>query len=220
MAAIDVALLLLVVGGFWSLRFYGVRYVGVIAMAAGIATVLVLLRWRGQRLADIGWRRVYRGRQLARRSLEVMGLTGIALLIGSLLGTAVFGPPQTPAAVEQLSSEFWFFLLDVTMLTWVFIAFGEELVFRGMLLTRLQALIGGQGPAGVLVPSLLQGGLFGAAHASQGVTGMLATGIVGTALGVYFLTRGQRSLIPLVISHGLIDTLALSAAWITGIRGQ
>ena len=30
----------------------------------------------------------------------------------------------------------------------------------------------------------------------------------------YFMTRGQRSLVPLVLSHGIIDTTVLSASWL------
>ena len=67
----------------------------------------------------------------------------------------------------------------------------------------------------IAVVSLTLGALFGAGHASQGGTGMLMTGAIGTALGVYFMTRGQRSLLPLVLSHGIIDTLVLGGSWLS-----
>jgi membrane protease YdiL (CAAX protease family) len=213
-AFIDLVILLVVLGSVWSLRFYGVQYVGVLTTSAGMVLIAVLLRWRRQTLADIGWRFVFRGRQLWSRTLEVMGVTGLTIVVGMMLVGMIFGAPDQSAAVNQLPDNIWLFLLDVTFLTWVFIAFGEELIFRGMMLSRLETLFGLQGRANIVAASLAQGVLFGAGHASQGVTGMIITGAIGTALAVYFMTRGQRSLIPLVLSHGIIDTAVLSASWI------
>ena len=213
-ALVDLVILLVVLGSVWSLRFYGVQYIGVLTTSAGMVLIAVLLRWRRQTLSDIGWRVVFRGRQLWSRTLEVMGVTGLTMVVGMLLVGTVLGAPDQSTAVDQLPDNVWLFLLDVTILTWVFVAFGEELVFRGMMLSRLEILFGLQGRANLVAVSLAQGLLFGAGHASQGVTGMIITGAIGTALAVYFMTRGQRSLFPLVLSHGIIDTTVLSASWI------
>ena len=88
-----------------------------------------------------------------------------------------------------------------------------------MMLSRLETLFGLKGRANLVAVSLAQGLVFGAGHASQGVTGMIITGAIGTALGVYFMTRGQRSLVPLVLSHGIIDTTALSVSWLGPMFG-
>jgi hypothetical protein len=218
-AFLDVAILLVAVGSVWSLRFLGINYIGVLSMAVGILLVVVLLRWRRQSLSDIGWVTVFRGSSLASRTIEVMGVTALAMVGGGLLGAGIFGAPEESAAVTQMSDNLWFFLLDITVLVWVFIAFGEELVFRGMLLSRLEVAFGLQGRMNIAVVSLTQGVIFGAGHASQGGTGMLMTGAIGTALGVYFMTRGQRSLIPLVLSHGIIDTLVLGGSWLSRTPG-
>jgi membrane protease YdiL (CAAX protease family) len=146
--------------------------------------------------------------------MEVMGMTVVTMVVGLTLVGMIFGAPDQSAAVNQLPDNIWLFLFDVTVLTWVFIAFGEELIFRGMMLSRLETLFGLQGRANLAAVSLAQGLLFGAGHASQGVTGMIITGAIGTVLAVYFMTRGQRSLVPLVLSHGIIDTTVLSASWI------
>ena len=174
-ALVDVAVLLATIASVWSLRFLGVEYIGVLTMAAGMLVLLLLLRWRGQSLVDIGWRPMFRGRALRSRTLEVMGVTGLSLLAGGLLAGALFGAPEQSAAVAQLPQNVWLFLLDVTLLTWVFIAFGEELVFRGMLLNRLEVMFGLEGRVNVIAVSLVQGILFGAGHASQGMTGMVMT---------------------------------------------
>ncbi len=214
-ALLDAAILLVAVGSVWSLRFQGVKYIGVLSMAVGILVVVALLRWRRQSLSDVGWTTVFRGSSLASRTMEVMGVTVLAMIAGGVVGAGIFGAPEQSSAISQLPDNVWFFLLDITVLTWVFIAFGEELVFRGMLLSRLEVAFGLQGRMNIAVVSLAQGALFGAGHASQGGTGMLMTGAIGTALGVYFMTRGQRSLLPLVLSHGIIDTLVLGGSWLS-----
>ncbi len=219
-ALADFTILLVPIGSVWSLRFLGIQYIGVLTMAVGIVTVLLLLRWRGQSLSDIGWRFTFRGKQLRSRTLEVMGLTFISMAVSGLLAAAIFGSPEQGTAVSQLPDNVWFFLLDITFLTWVFTAFGEELVFRGMLLSRLEVIFGLQGRLNIAAVSLAQGSLFGAGHASQGVTGMIMTATIGTALAAYFMTRGQRTLIPLVLSHGIIDTTVLSVSWVARTIGS
>jgi len=214
-ALLDLAILLAATGATWSLRFRGVEYIGVLTMAVGIIVVLALLRWRRQTVSDIGLRVVFRGAQLRARTLEVMALTALSLAISGLVVGAILGAPQQSAAVEQLPQNVWLFLLDITVLTWIFIAFGEELVFRGMILQRLETVVGLQGQRGIAAASVAQGMIFGAGHASQGATGMLMTAVIGTALGVYFLTRGQRTLIPLIISHGVIDSSVLGISWLS-----
>ncbi len=48
---------------------------------------------------------------------------------------------------------------------------------------------------------------------------MVMTAAIGTVLAVYIMTRGERSLIPLVLSHGIIDSVVLSASWISKVQG-
>ena len=218
-ALLDLLVLLAVLGTIWSLRFFDIQYVGVLTMSAGLVVVAFLLRWRQQTLSDIGWKYVFTGRQLRSRTFEVMGLTGLTMVVGMALLGWIFGAPEQSSAVSQLPDNIWLFLLDVTVLTWVFVAFGEELIFRGMMLSRLETLFGLQGHTSIVAVSLAQGVLFGAGHASQGMTGMLITGAIGIVLAVYFMTRGQRSLVPLVLSHGIIDSAVLSASWLSGASG-
>ena len=82
-------------------------------MGEGIITVVALLRWRGQTLASIGWRSVFRGRALLARTLEVMGVTGAAMVLGGVIAGVIFGPPDTSAALGELSDNVWLFLFDI-----------------------------------------------------------------------------------------------------------
>ena len=40
------------------------------------------------------------------------------------------------------------------------------------------------------------------------IHGMIMAGTIGAVVGAYFLTRGRRALIPLMIGHGLVDTVS------------
>jgi membrane protease YdiL (CAAX protease family) len=91
---------------------------------------------------------------------------------------------------------------------WTLAAFGEEMVFRGYLIRRLLELAG-ESPAGRAAAVVVSSTLFGLAHAYQGWAGVIATGTIGALLScLYLMTR--RNLWPVIICHGLVDTVALS----------
>jgi membrane protease YdiL (CAAX protease family) len=127
--------------------------------------------------------------------------------LGFVVGTQGFGwPPTRFTALGPLDGNLPR-LLALLAVAWTTAAFGEELLFRGFLLGRLRALFGGGRAAGIAAAAL-QAVAFGAIHAYQGRTGMLVTGLVGFAFGLSILRL--RSLWPLVLAHGLVDTVALS----------
>ena len=94
------------------------------------------------------------------------------------------------------------------VIVWTTTAFGEEMFFRGYLITRLQSaftdLRFGNALA-VIAPALL----FGFAHVSyQGVRGLVMTGLIGLAFGTMFLVF-KRNLWPLVLWHGITNSMSL-----------
>jgi hypothetical protein len=210
----DLLLLGAVFWGTWSLRFFGVGFIGALTMGAGIVTVILMMRWRKQSLAEIGICRVESSHWLLSRAGLAMVYIGLTLFLVGGLASFLFGGPSESAAITQQPKEFWLFLLDATIVVWVLIAFGEEFVFRGFILNRL-LLVTGESRHGLVIASLLQAIWFGAGHASQGLTGMLMTGAVGFVLALVFLTRMNRNLWPLVIAHGTIDSAVLAFNWIS-----
>ena len=91
---------------------------------------------------------------------------------------------------------------------WTLAAFGEEMVFRGYLIRRLLDLAGDT-PAGRAAGLVSSSILFGLAHGYQGWAGVIATGTIGAFLAfLYFIAR--RNLWPVIVCHGLVDTVALS----------
>lgn len=91
---------------------------------------------------------------------------------------------------------------------WTLAAFGEEMVFRGYLIRRLLDLVG-DSPAGRAAGVVVSSILFGLAHAYQGWAGVIATGTIGALLASLYFMAG-RNLWPVIVCHGLVDTVALS----------
>lgn len=133
-----------------------------------------------------------------------------AAAIGTLVAIRVFGwAPVQSGQVGAVAGNLPM-LLGMLAIAWSTAAFGEEVLFRGFLLGRLRALLGGGLGVGV-VAAFVQALLFGLAHAYQGPTGILVTGLIGLVFGLLYLR--MRSLWPLVIAHGLIDTVGLLALY-------
>jgi membrane protease YdiL (CAAX protease family) len=119
-------------------------------MAAGIVTVLLLQHWRGKPLADLGIRKAESSRWLISHVWLAVMYIGLTLLVVGGLAGLLLGGPSEGAAIIQQPEEFWLFLLDVTIVTWVLIGFGEEFVFRGFILNRFLVLTGESGRGMVL----------------------------------------------------------------------
>jgi uncharacterized protein len=104
------------------------------------------------------------------------------------------------------------FILYLVTIVWVGAALGEELFMRGFLLNRLNDLFG-RNRLGLILALILHGTLFGVLHSYQGLAGIITTGMIGLIFGtVYILTK--RRLFPLIIAHGIINTISLTAYYL------
>ena len=97
-------------------------------------------------------------------------------------------------------------LITGLLMVWITAAFLEEFIFRAYLINVLDKLFGStklSAAAAVLISSII----FGLLHAYQGLTGILLTGSLGFLAGIFYLLNGRR-IWPLILIHGLIDTIA------------
>ena len=97
-------------------------------------------------------------------------------------------------------------LITGLLMVWITAAFLEEFIFRAYLINVLDKLLGStklSAAAAVLISSII----FGLLHAYQGLTGILLTGSLGLLAGIFYLLNGRR-IWPLILIHGLIDTIA------------
>ncbi|MGI9323955.1 MAG: CPBP family intramembrane glutamic endopeptidase [Pseudomonadales bacterium] len=99
--------------------------------------------------------------------------------------------------------------LILIALSWISAGFGEELFFRGFVITQLQATLGDTKLASVLAV-LLAALLFGYVHFYyQGLTGLVNGGVIGLIFGTFFLLF-NRNLWPLILAHGFINSLGFT----------
>ena len=76
-------------------------------------------------------------------------------------------------------------------------------MFRGFLMQGFAMLFGASRSAWI-VACVVQGALFGAAHAYQNTLGIVITGTLGMLMSLLVLASG-RNLWPVIIGHGLFD---------------
>jgi membrane protease YdiL (CAAX protease family) len=125
--------------------------------------------------------------------------------------TARFWPaPVAPAGVDEATGN-WQVALMYLGIVWTFAAFGEEIAYRGYLLTRA-ADIGGRTPLAWWIGVIVVSVLFGYGHYYKGPAGILDSAVAGLILGAAYLLAG-RNLWASVLAHGFIDTVAVVALY-------
>jgi len=90
-------------------------------------------------------------------------------------------------------------------LSWTLAAFGEEMVWRGYLMSRV-ADVFGRGRAAWAASLVIVSTVFGLAHGYQGLTGWIEEAIAGLALGAMYLGMGRNLWVP-IFAHGVADTI-------------
>jgi membrane protease YdiL (CAAX protease family) len=94
---------------------------------------------------------------------------------------------------------------------WISAAFGEEIVFRGYLMTRF-SIIFGTSTSATIANIFLLGIFFGSVHFYQGITGQILSGITGAIIATLFYLK-KNDLWFCIIVHGMVNTIALTAVY-------
>jgi membrane protease YdiL (CAAX protease family) len=217
--------LVLFVWGWWWLSAVAARIAGF--SADGAVHGLDYLRWallatplwsalvaaalfaRGRRRASIGAERPREGgvRACVRGLVWGAVLVPVAWGIAALAERAGLSLDERTFAIGSTAS--WLGWLAGGLLAG---ALGEELIYRGYLLERVERLLEDRMPAtwatraAVLCTALA----FGATHAWQGSAAVVSVSAMGLGLGWVFLRSG-RNLVAPVVAHGVLDAAALTA---------
>jgi uncharacterized protein len=178
---------------------------GLIGVSGAFLACWALLGLRGQTWRDVGLARPRRPLLLPLQVVAVLAaVVAVGMLVQPLLVQA-FGAPDYSRFLP-IVGDLERLVLSL-FVVWVTAAFFEELVFRGFLLNRLETLLGA-GRASVALACVIGAALFGLMHAYQGPFGILMTGIIGLVFSVAYFAFGRR-LWPLIIAHGLINSLTM-----------
>lgn len=172
---------------------------------------LVSFRLRNGGLSAMGFRRP---ESWARVVLVALAAAAARILLGDFvidpLTARVWPPAVAPAEAEQIAGNIGFALLALVVV-WGFAAFGEEISYRGYLLTRA-ADIGRRSTAAYWISVILVSVLFGFGHFYKGPSGIVDSGVAGLILGVAYMLTG-RNLWTCVLAHGFIDTFGVIAVF-------
>jgi len=173
---------------------------------------LVSLRWRAGGWAAMGFRRPP---SWGRVVLIACGAAALRLVLGEFVIdplTAHFWPAAVaPSGSEAIPGNARAALVGL-FIVWTFAAFGEEIAYRGYLLTRA-ADLGGRSAAAYWVGVVFVSVLFGYGHYYKGPAGIIDSGIAGLILGAAYMLSG-RNLWTCILAHGLMDTAALIALYL------
>jgi membrane protease YdiL (CAAX protease family) len=183
-----------------------------------VAAATRLLRWAGETWRSVGFERpasLWRAAGLVMAGYLAIG-AAYALTTKAVLPALGLAPKTMSlfAGLEGDTAEYLYWLLPVV---WGSAAFGEELLFRGYLQTRLHKAFGGAKSA-ALPALVVQAAIFGALHSYQGLGGAIMAGSTGLVLGAVYLAARKNLWAPIIL-HGLVDTISISAIYF-GVAGQ
>ena len=194
---------------FAGKNLFAKQLVVVAANAVMLLMVWLGLRLRGQPPRHFGlsmhfksWKTIAWG---FAKSLLVLVMAMTGFMFGSIIMMNLTGLPQQAdvSGYDFLRGNLALFLVSLASI-YFFSSFGEEVVYRGFLITRLEELLGGDRKAlvwAVLLSSLI----FGLAHFGWGIAGMVQTTFMGIALAISFVIF-KRNLWILVAAHAYMDS--------------
>jgi membrane protease YdiL (CAAX protease family) len=98
-------------------------------------------------------------------------------------------------------------LLLTLAAVYIISSFGEEVVYRAFLITRISQL-GLNSRSGKIIAVILSAVVFGLAHYSWGPMGIVQTGFMGLALGLCYIYMKNRIWV-LILAHAYMDTVLM-----------
>lgn len=178
----------------------------------GLAFILLLLwakRWDWNMIGlhkPGSWKKLW---------LQAIGISILLLIVVDIMLTPVFemlfgGQPDV-SAFDPIRGNFLNYI-TLILIMWVIAAFGEEFVYRGLLVKRLGMLLGNTNAAywiAVLCSSIL----FGLAHQYQGISGMVSTGLIGFIFGLIFI-KSKNKLWLTILTHGVYDVIGITLIYL------
>lgn len=200
-------------------------FAGPISLLSALAVATWRLKARGESWASLGLIHSSSHWKLALWAIVALVLTTVA---GGLAGSVATDFLPASQVSDQASNftknrfanvpgnlPIYFYWL---LVSWIIGGFTEELLFRGFLVNRFEKLFS-KVPVSVVLAVVIQALIFGQQHMYyQGVIGLVETGTIGLVAGAIYIFCGRR-LWPLIISHGLINTLGMTMIYLGNAPG-
>ena len=181
-------------------------YAGPITALLTIILITTLMHRRGVCWSDLGLKRPKNIWIILAQALATFIGTGVVLFLSyKLVGLFFEKTDTTISRFGDMEGNLQLYLWWVT-LGWIFGGFFEEMLFRGFLLSRIELMLG-KGKISTIIAIFFQAAIFGIIHFYyQGAYGALTIFMAASFIGLCYVLFG-RNLWPLILSHGLLDTL-------------
>ena len=175
-----------------------------------MAAVSLLVRRRGP--ASLGFSRPRWGglvvKMLAFAAAWSLFQVGVTMPVANHLS----GQQQDLSGFDGLQGNVTM-LVVLLLASWTLAAFGEEIAYRGYLLTRLREAAGG-GRLALVLGILVSSALFGLGHTEQGLIGVVVVSLDAVAWSL--LRVHYRTLWAPILAHGFNNTLGFVTFFLFG----
>jgi membrane protease YdiL (CAAX protease family) len=183
-----------------------------------IANILMLIyvfagiNLRGQKIEYFGITfgkvSIKEGLKIVLISIGVFIVTAVFFILGSIIMANISGVPESSdlSNYEFLQNNIGMLILTLIG-TYIAASFGEEVIYRGFIMNRLIEL-GLNSKIGRIIVVIISGIIFGLVHYQWGLMGIVQTGLMGVALGFFYLKLKKKIWI-LVLAHGYMDTILM-----------
>jgi hypothetical protein len=191
-------------GGNLVLRQGPLAYLGLI--------ISLLFLWVASRLRGASWDDfgLIRPKSWFRTVLMSLGIAlavlgTVVMIVNPIMNAFPDLGSQDLSSFDYLSGNLPNLIIQIVNI-WITAAFLEEFMFRGYLMKRIIDLQGSETKFAWLIALVVSTVIFGLVHSQQGPGGMFKVGAIGLVFGLSYLAVG-RNLWPLILAHGLIDSL-------------
>lgn len=183
--------------------------------------ISLLFLWVASRLRGASWSdfSLTRPKRWFRTVLMSLGvalavLGTVVIIINPIMNALPNLPPQDLSRFDYLAGSLPNLIIQL-VIVWITAAFLEEFMFRGYLMNRIVDLQGKETKIAWVIALVGQAVIFGLVHSQQGPGGMFKVGVIGLVFGLAYLAVG-RNLWPLILAHGLIDSLDMVTHYFGG----
>jgi CAAX protease family protein len=215
--------LILILGTLFSVKYFLLRfdavwtYAGPISLLLSLAVATLCLRANKEGWGTLGLKRPKNIiMTLVLTAIVLVATIGIGGVVESIVASLQQASGETaPAIDERYTNRFANVPGNVAAyiywvaVGWIVGGFTEELLFRGVLISRFERVFAGA-PFAIGIAVILQSIIFGQQHYYyQGISGAMATGAIAMLSGVIYVLL-KRNLWPLTLSHGLSNMIGLT----------
>jgi membrane protease YdiL (CAAX protease family) len=186
----------------------------------GLIISLIFL-WAASRLRGASWSdfSLTRPKRWIRTLMISLGvalavLGTVIMIINPIMNAIPNLPPQDLSRFDYLAGNLPNLVIQLVII-WITAAFLEEFMFRGYLMNRIIDLQGKETKIAWAIALVSQAVIFGLVHSQQEPGGMFKVGVIGLVFGISYLAVG-RNLWPLILAHGLIDSLDMVTHYFGG----